>query len=372
MVFSRDITRTYPSGPDGFSVYNPTGQVFTLPMPLNSERLIDTVGNKNAPNPLSITRKKYKVPGTVTGGVKGIDVYSFDRNPFTNQGFSDTALALSAPPTAAAAMTQMMASTNPSRADVSVPNFIFELGELPQLLHLNGKAHHKSKPRSSAVDYNFGWDLLFKDISRLVDYTSLVDKRVKELNALYSKRGLRTSRTVDTVTVTQVNAPTTFNSFVASVGGFVTQTTSRRTWASCQWRPDNPIDIPDAADLVRKARQVVHGWDFSGGGIASTIWEAIPWSWLSDYWLNVGDYFKSQRNAVGAHATMGCVMTHVRNEQYQTVTNVTARFQATAGSYTFETKSRVLATAGLSASWPFLSAKQLVTLLSIVQSVTSR
>jgi hypothetical protein len=65
-------------------------------------------------------------------------------------------------------------------------------------------------------------------------------------------------------------------------------------------------------------------------------------------------------------------MEHSRTEQHQIV-DVAVTYpgfvNASPGSFVYETKSRVLATAGLSTTVPFLSARQLVTLSSIAISL---
>jgi hypothetical protein len=136
------------------------------------------------------------------------------------------------------------------------------------------------------------------------------------------------------------------------------------------WIPDVPFQGTDG-DLAAQARRLVHGWDGSSGSLASTIWELLPWSWAADYFFNLGDYLNSQRNGAGAIAQLGCVMAHSVTRQSQRVTSAVTfpgTITARGGWFTYETKSRVLATAGLSTRVPFLSARQLVTLSSIATS----
>lgn len=313
--------------------------------------------------PLEIVHKGYEVVGTVSGEEPHYPIYSFSGYPMDGQGTTDSHLSVPNIPDSTAAITTMMAKTNPSRPEVSVPNFIFELKDIPEMLHLKGKKHAESRPGNSAVAYNFGWDLLIKDLIALTDFTSQVDKRVKELKALHAKGGLRRKRTLFDESVSESNYHV-FQSFTAWVDGTLTKKTRAVVWATCRWNPASP-DIPSATDLVDLARRVVHGWDFSSSGLASVIWEATPWSWFSDYFLNVGDYLNATRNAVGATAGSGCVMYHVTTTETGKIQSTSPGFGAIGPKYVYETKSRVLATAGLTASLPFLSAKQMANLSSI-------
>jgi hypothetical protein len=92
-----------------------------------------------------------------------------------------------------------------------------------------------------------------------------------------------------------------------------------------------------------------------------------------DYFLNLGDYLDGHRNGVGAMAKVGCVMTHRKTVWKQKVTiSAPASVRPSPGWYTYEQKFRVLASAGLTATVPFLSGRQLVTLSSIAQSLGKR
>lgn len=46
---------------------------------------------------------------------------------------------------------------------------------------------------------------------------------------------------------------------------------------------------------------------------ASTAWEKIPWSWLVDYFSNIGKYLAAHRNIVPAQCTQLYVCTHATN-----------------------------------------------------------
>jgi hypothetical protein len=363
MGVPRTRIRSYGSQ-TGYITHIPSGASTPKTVsPLHYDRCDDTRLNQGGMFPLDIVHKGYKRVGTVSGQAPAFPVYSFSSYPMDNQGISDSHLSVPALPTTVAAMTKVMALTNPSRPEVSVPNFIFELKDIPELLHQKGVNHAKKRSSNSAVSYNFGWELLFRDLFRLIDFTSQVDKRVKELKSLYASGGLSRRRTIYNETVTSTT-PTTFQSFNAGVLGSMTKTTRVKVWASVKWRPPNP-DMPSAEDLLATARRTVHGWDFSSSGLASIIWEATPWSWFGDYFLNLGDYLNATRNSIGAVAGSGCVMTHAYTDEIGTISSTSPGFGASSPHYVYETKSRVLGTAGITATLPFLSGRQMVTLSSI-------
>jgi hypothetical protein len=275
----------------------------------------------------------------------------------------------------------MEARTNPSRPEVAMPNFIFELKDIPELLHLKGLEFEKEprfinlsrvpKHKNSVAERYFGWNLLFQDLGRLLNFTDQVNRRVKELKALYTKRGLRRVRTVFTGQAAQTSGLQVFQSFNAWVDGWIETHTSVKTWATCKWQPDYP-DIPSADELLWTARRVVHGWDFSSNGIGSILWEAVPWSWLGDYMSDVGDFFNAHRNAVGATAIDGCVMNHTVTSSTMKFNSISAGFTASPSAYAIDSKYRELSLAGLSVNLPFLGSRQLVTLLGITANLSPK
>jgi hypothetical protein len=196
--------------------------------------------------------------------------------------------------------------------------------------------------------------------------------------------------TVFSETVKNSEPPTTFNSaWGHPVGGYVTYTGFTRKWGSVHWIPSLPEQrgafgaLPENENIkltfeqkarlesfTQDARFLVHGWDLSGAAIASTIWELIPWSWLSDYFFNVGDYLAANRNGANVIAEMACVMHHHRTVAQQVVTSSFPWFSTTAGKHRIDQKVRRLATAGITAVVPFLSIGQLVTMSSLAQSLS--
>lgn len=263
------------------------------------------------------------------------------------------------------------ADTNPSRADVSVPNFVAELRELPGMLHLKGQEHAKRRPSNSAVEQNFGWNLLFQDLNRLIDFTALVNKRVKELKGLHKRHGLKRRRQIKSVSYTQVTHDVALHSGEANISGDLTGVTHDLVWATVRWKPDEP-GMPSDDELTHQARLAVHGWDFSSSGLASVIWEAVPWSWLADYFGNLGNVLAANKNVVGANPAPCCIMRTISTTW--SLSNVHASdpgftVQVGRSVSVFEDKCRQQSLALLSASMAFLGPKQLTTLSSIAYNI---
>jgi hypothetical protein len=341
--------------------------------PSSSSRCIDFVDTERNPHPLQIISRRWHQTGAYSGVAGG---RTFVNIPFTNQGVSDYRATI-AKPSDVAVITEVQHRTNPSLPEVLVPNFLYELRDIPGMLHLKGLAHsstetritRRNKSSDSAVAYNFGWAPLISDLLKLATFTYQVDERLQELEALHSS-GLRRKRTVFDTTVFGTQASVAFNtSFGVTIGGSVAWKQRERKWGSVRWIPNAPFK-GTKGDLATLARRIVHGWDFTPGAIASTLWESLPWSWFADYFGNVGDYLSSQRNIANASAEFGCVMLETSVVQTQKITSVNLPTITTrAGHFEFGEKYRFLSSAGLSSTLPFLSARQLVTLSSIANSL---
>jgi len=322
---------------------------------------------KDTDHPFSLYRYTLK-PGTISGQATVFPVYSFSGFPYINQSQAASHLDVGSSLDYTAEATKAMAKTNPSRADVSVPNFLFELKDIPEMLHLKGIRYHEKSKGNSVAEQNFGWGALIGDLQRLTDFTGQVNKRVKELKALHSRRGLRRKYTALNETHVAVDENVYFHSFEVVARGHVQKKTTRRVWVSVRWETDDVTLHPDD-ELTSLARRVVHGWTPDSGTIGADIWEATPWSWFADYFLNVGDFMKASKNSVGATPAC-CVMDHQTTHHEQVVEFTSDGIGCSPSASVYETKNRVLGTAGIRATMPFLSASQLTTLSGIAANLT--
>lgn len=345
----------------------PSGTVSDESVGIGYDRCEDTIGDFGGLHGLAISHS-YLTPGTVTGRALAFPTYEFIGYPVTNQVLAGSHLTDTSVPSTAEAITRGMADSNPSRPHVSVPNFLFELKDLPGMLLSKGRAHHRNRAGNSVAEYNFGWDSLFRDFTKLLDFNAAVDKRVDELKRVYSNGGLRRKTTIYKGSVISGPIPVDFHTFEAGVLGTYSIRTTYHSWTTCRWKPTTaPATPPSDANLRARARLLVHGWDFSATGIAASLWEALPWSWLTDWFSNVGDYLSANRNNIEFTPSDGCYMVHAETTHTGSISSVSDGFSASAPISRYVTSDRYLGSSSLSfvASQPFLAAKRLVTLSSI-------
>lgn len=219
-----------------------------------------------------------------------------------------------------------VARTNPSRPYVDVPASVFDIGTAPgrirqDLSDLASRVGWRAPPRPSRrelvrgggqawLQYQFGIAPIVTDIVRLQNAHNIVDDRVKEINRLFdSPTGLRRTVNVWTGSANAVSS----SSVLQSAGTFIQPVfnicTSINRRAHVRWAPQSRAGIPPSP-AQRRAWAVRAALGLTVD--ASTLWELTPWSWLVDYFGNVGTYLKATRNIIPARLIGVYPMTHTR------------------------------------------------------------
>lgn len=282
-------------------------------------------------------------------------------------------------PSDGSAATTAVARTNPSRPTVDLPVFLGELRDLPRLFKNHGdllidkgfwkalkvsKRYKVRRPVSRAADaylnYTFGWDPLIGDIGKFLTFTSYVDKRVQELEKLFS-RGLKRRIDIASASVSSKLANETLQSLGVTINVPLYHEASEEVSAFLRWFPKNILATPGNAEIRRLAWRATLGLTID----LKTMWELMPWSWMIDYATTVGDYLAAHRNTVPARPGPVQVMRHKRAQI------TTERWSNSSGAFCTpwkairETKSRVVSQPSLEAYLPFISGRQLSILGSI-------
>jgi hypothetical protein len=260
----------------------------------------------------------------------------------------------------AAAAVQGAARTNPSRAYVDVPVTVLELGDIAQLLRDTGRKWYR-KAAHANISYQFGIAPLVDDLFKLFDFIRHLEQRMKEIERLKSKRGLRRTKDLGEFSRRSFDSKTIQSQGVLYTGTFsiITRQSLR---VHCRWFPTHDFKKLGRRSSEWLVKRALHGLTFD----SSTAWEALPWTWLIDYCTDIGAYFRANRNIIGASLQDGRVWI-IRHTQTEYVHQ-----GFSAADYTFakavvrrESKVRRSALVSPSAWLPFLSANQLGILLSL-------
>lgn len=286
--------------------------------PYVEERICrDVVGNRDGNNPLYLYKRT--VDGGLVSGFEDLGYGWFYKSsnwpiPFRGATFpwrsklnsenSDTA--------------RLLAVTNPSRPDIMAPVSFIELKDLPGMLKhagsvLNGSALKRgyrsgisaAKEAASAnLAIKFGWQPLVSDLRTMLGLTASVEARKKELQRLYSGKGLKRRLKLATHSDFWIEPNVTVMSDYVT-GSYTTDVSFHqelRRWGTVRWKPGSK-PLP----LDPEINRIVTGHTLASAGVQA--WELIPWSWLSDYFSNLGDVLSLSNNHLGATFHDLCLMT---------------------------------------------------------------
>lgn len=274
--------------------------------------------------------------------------------------------------------TTLRARSNPSREEVSLPNFAAEIKDFPHMLRdlknlgplLRNLRHRHPAAISAAASqylgYQFGWKPMISDLRNMLTFNAQVDKRIVELNRLYSSTGLKRRLNLYENVVSSERSIVFDSILGAYVYGKMFTVTRRRVWGTIRWRPTAvPRDIGHQA-LGREARKLVFGMDHLGFD-ATQAWNLIPFSWLADWFGNFGDWLAAHRNDVPAAPTGPCnIMT--LTETYETwlrSDGINKIITGAEGTRVLRTKERAQSAGTLSAHLPLATARQLSILAAL-------
>jgi hypothetical protein len=293
-----------------------------------SSRCIDVVdGTRNA-HPLTITHS-HNVLFTINGYSGPVVSFRWQYNgrPFTGlSGFSPASQPV---PSDNTALLKGLIRSDPNRASVDLPVFLFELRELPRLLQDWADQIWRLKDRiaggfagtpwwelpralaSKNLEYQFGVLPFLQDLAKTMKWRDLVAKRMKQLDRLRVKGSVGGYVDVwdDSVIAKSLNAYLTPLYQESNKVNIIFET-SRKLWVTTTWKSDRDLSQYFAgSDQEHLAWRLVNGTDIS----FATLWEAMPWSWLIDWFSNIGDLLQQTRNIVPVHHQGSCVMRHTQS-----------------------------------------------------------
>jgi len=344
--------------------------------PLLVETCSDTVGQRDVSNPFYLTRtsREYALINGEEGQPYNPNSTGYIYRNYPMNGGGEPNLDHLSVTLPSADVANILARSNPNRPSVSLPVFVAELKDLPGLIRFVGRStiqHARNLVRDGKatlaeanVAYQFGMAPLYSDLAKMFDFSDLVERKRNQLERLHSKGGLKRRITVGEASAQHDNAPGLMEG-TPEIHGFFRKKTTGRRWATVRWRPVY-TSIPSASQLDREAWMSTFGMHLS----LADFWELLPWSWLIDYFTNIGDLLSAHRGGIPVEYSDVCVMTHMRTTMECVVTRVVPRGVIVQGTTirTVESKARAPVSSSIilpSAKLPFLGAGQLSILASL-------
>lgn len=182
----------------------------------------------------------------------------------------------------------------PTKPSFEALNAIHELRELPGMLRQRFHKNNLKNIGSYWLALQFGWKPLLNDCIKLVNLQQSMQQRLNWLlrnNGKPVRRRIQIASSSDSTMVSYpsvsgyVQSPGFVSRFYSGARGYNEKTTlTDRVWASARfryWLPKGPRDI----DYKRRLIAELYGF----APRPSVIYNAMPWTWLLDWFTSAGD-----------------------------------------------------------------------------------
>lgn len=274
-------------------------------------------------HPLTIT-KRLAVPFRVNGVYTYPSSGTYDRVEYENYNFAYNSTYVNAPTLLSTDVnywkTKALANLNPYRPKVDLPLLIWELQDLPRMLRdagflLSGQIKRLMKandPGSLYLAFQFGWAPLVSDLLKMFDFVDSIEQRKEYL--LNLEKGHRVKRTLTSGPVLE----TTLSDATLSAPGTganvlrmsVKHRSTLRVWFTANAKLKDPL--PEGSAFNTMSRDLVMGMSLQ----PERLWDFVPWTWLIDYFVNVGDYLEAWGTLSRLHVTRMNLMVERRSTHY--------------------------------------------------------
>lgn len=345
------------------------------PYPKASQRCYDVIGFPDQSNEFLL-----RTQGYIVGKGSGIvSSYFSCRNWYNADIFFDWDLIdPGGVPSNGDLATTLVARTNPSKPEINLPVFVYELRDIPKMIrHVGNRIKKVQKLMSEgytlrlaaedSLALQFGWAPLIGDLFKIVDVMFSVDQKVAELNRLYSERGLKRRMVLYRGAASNPSR----DYYVGPLYGNQTSVrvhyeTRLVKWGTVHYRPITVPNYRGHDEQIRAARQICAGLALR----PASLWEAMPWSWMIDWFSNVGDYLSAHDNSVPLSIEDLNIMEHwsIVPTSFEWTSNPwKANFRLNKGYPMLDFKMRTPTTLPVlpTLHLPFLSGKQLSVLSAL-------
>jgi hypothetical protein len=269
----------------------------------------------------------------------------------------------------------LKARTNPSRPVVTPLTLIQDLVDIPRqlkdvgrLLKKGTKGLNLKEISNQNLGIQFGWLPLIDDAKNLLDLQLHIAKRSMEIDRLYQKSGLkrRIQLSENSIEATQTNLTLVGDSASGSVFADAIRHQVTTKWGTVRWVPTALPPGVTESDIrsIRSVRRIVSG--LTPDGLLKGAWDVIPWTWLTDWFVDVGSYMGAHSNFVPATASHCCVMRKTETATYiKPLPSTSAWVSFEPCSCYVTTKERNVVSAPFAVSIPFVGIRRLSILSSL-------
>lgn len=206
---------------------------------------------------------------------------------------------------------EILAKCNPAKPHVGIPQAIGELKDVPSLFKKWGTGYLDNAARLN-LTWRFGIAPVINDLMKMSSFVDAVNQRIRELKSLRDRKPLRKRCSLGQYRVVKDPVHKYLHTSFYTMTGWRTVTYTAKVWGSVEWKIQPDSFIPDLNDnqIKNLARQLSTG--FTNWGAVRTAWELAPWSWMIDWFSNVGTMIDALDNSLELTWNRICLMRHSR------------------------------------------------------------
>jgi hypothetical protein len=228
---------------------------------------------------------------------------------------------------------EILGKTNPNVPHVSVPQGLGELKDLPDLV--NGWGGNILR-RIAKGYLSWRWAIapMIGDLKKLLKFVKAVDERIIHLMRLRDGQTLRRRCHLGKTTVKPAPSYVILHSEGAVLKGWRQVTYTSEVWGTAQWKLDPSSNLPQLGygPLKDLARRLALG--ITSHEALSVAWELTPWSWLADWFGDLGDVIAATNNTVPLTWEKVCLMrTRIGKSDYVLDKSASATWPTFKGWY---------------------------------------
>jgi len=190
----------------------------------------------------------------------------------------------------------------PTKPSMSLANSIYELKDIPGMLRQRFHFNRLHELGNYHLALQFGWLPLLQDTLKFVETQRKAQSRLLWLLRHNGKPVRRRVTLAETVSDPVESSGTAYGALTPTLATqfYTTQPTwiqkvwsNDKVWASARFRYHLP-DGPGEVEWTRKMLRRIYGLYVS----PLVVYKAIPWSWLNDWFFNVGNVIANMEPGV--------------------------------------------------------------------------
>jgi hypothetical protein len=283
---------------EGYVIDHTAGdQTFMRTASNGDTKLEDVVGGYVPGRPFKVTRSLHN-GGTITGKqfhANGNLLRTFSNYPMTVRevpAYRIGHLELPARSADADLVKQLLGRTNPFKPVLGVPQFVYELRDIPATFRSYGKSIIRGLARGH-LTYEFGIKPLVSDLHKLRGLIETSQRRANFWRKLQTEGHATSAVTLESVSANEsafvdchtsdgyfsINCPSMRNSYRVIRGYVIWETTA------------NFPEVPE--DITNLFARAMTGQTLD----LANLWQVLPWSWLVDWFSSVGDTLEANRGS---------------------------------------------------------------------------